>query len=174
MSKIHVVFGPQGAGKSTYSKKLSREINGVHFSIDAWMWNLYGEDSPNSKNYKWIMERVERCEKQIWATAKDIGACGCQVVLDLGFTKLSKRKMFRSLADEESFSTQFHYVTAPHSVRRKRVLERNIAQGETYSFEVTAGMFDFMEKEFHPPSDKELLGAVVVNTGPIGMKKTNL
>jgi predicted kinase len=164
MSKIHIVFGPQGAGKSTYSKKLLRDVNGVYFSIDAWMWNLYGEDLPKSMSYKWIMKRVERCEKQIWEIAKNVAACGGQVVLDLGFTILAKRKLFKDLAEKEKFSTQFHYISAPYSVRRKRVLERNINKGETYSFEVTPGMFDFMEKEFQSPTDKELLGAVIVDT----------
>jgi predicted kinase len=164
MSKIHIVFGPQGAGKSTYSKKLSKEVNGVYFSIDAWMWNLYGEDMPSSMNYKWIMERVERCEKQIWDTSKHIAACGCQVVLDLGFTKLAKRKRFNNLAKKENFSTQLHYVTAPHSIRRKRVLDRNINKGDTFSFEVSPGMFDFMEKEFQRAIDQELQEAVIVDT----------
>lgn len=162
MSKIHIVFGPQGAGKSTYSKKLAKRVNAVYFSIDAWMWNLYGEDLPKSMNFKWIMKRVERCEKQIWEIAKNVATCGGQVVLDLGFTKLAKRKLFKDLAEKEMFSTQFHYIFAPHSVRRKRVLERNINKGETYSFEVTPGMFDFMEKEFQSPTDNELLGAVIV------------
>ena len=98
MSKIHIVFGPQGAGKSTYSKKLSEEINGVHLSIDDWMWKLYGEDLPKPMNLKWILERVERCEKQIWEIAKKISDCGCDVVLDLGFTKFAKRESFIMLA----------------------------------------------------------------------------
>ena len=29
MNKVHLVFGPQGAGKSTYSKKLAAQVNGV-------------------------------------------------------------------------------------------------------------------------------------------------
>lgn len=53
--KIHIVFGRQGAGKSTYSKKLIKDIKGVHFSIDKWMWKLYGKDMPKSMNLKWIM-----------------------------------------------------------------------------------------------------------------------
>ena len=76
MSKIHIVFGPQGAGKSTYSKKLSEEVNGIHFSIDDWMWKLFGADLPKSMNLKWIFERVERCEKLIWSTAKNISKTG--------------------------------------------------------------------------------------------------
>ncbi len=164
MRKIHIVFGPQGAGKSTYSEKLSKEVNGVHLSIDDWMWKLYGEDLPQPMNLKWIMERVERCERQIWSTSEKIAKCGCEVILDLGFMKLAKRELFKSLAEDQNISTQLHYVHAPHSIRRKRVLERNIEKGENFSFEVTPEMFDFMETEFESPTEKELLKAIIIDT----------
>ncbi len=165
MNKIHIVFGPQGAGKSTYSKKLSGEVNGVHLSIDDWMWTLYGEDLPKPMNLKWIMDRVDRCEKQIWTTARRISNCGTDVILDLGFTKVAKRKLFLSLATDHNISTQLHYIHAPHAIRRKRVLDRNIEKGDTYSFEVTPGMFDFMETELNGPTDKELKSAIMIDTG---------
>jgi len=167
MSKIHLVFGPQGAGKSTYSKKLTNEVKGIHLSIDNWMWKLYGDDLPKSMNLKWIMERVERCEKHIWEISKDISNRNCDVILDLGFTKREKRKLFQQLAIENKSESQLHYVTASHSIRRKRVLNRNIEKGETFSFEVTPGMFDFMEGEFHKPTEKELENAIVIDTNSI-------
>jgi len=164
MSKVHIVFGPQGAGKSTYSRKVSKEVDGVHLSIDDWMWRLYGEDLPKPMNLAWIMERVERCEQQIWSTSKKISECGCEVILDLGFTKLAKRELFKTLANDADIAVQLHYVDAPHSMRRGRVLERNIEKGETFSFEVTAGMFDFMEREFEKPTEEELIRAIVIDT----------
>jgi len=171
MSIIHIVFGPQGAGKSTYSKKISKETNGVHLSIDDWMWKLYGEDLPKSMNLRWIMERVERCEKQIWSTSEKISKCGSVVILDLGFMKLAKRELFKSLAKDQNIPTQLHYIKAHHSIRRKRVLERNIKKGETFSFEVTSGMFDFMETEFQIPTEKELINAIIIDTNPEFEKK---
>lgn len=164
MGKIHIVFGPQGAGKSTYAKQLSKKVNGIHISIDDWMWNLYGEDLPQSMNLTWIMERVERCEKQIMKLAIDITQCNRDVILDLGFTKLVKRKLFLQLAEDHNKKTQIHYINAPHAIRRERVLNRNKEKGSTFSFEVTPGMFDFMEKEFHSPTEQELKGAVIIDT----------
>lgn len=163
--RIHIVFGRQGAGKSTYSKKLTKKVNGVHFSIDEWMWKLYGKDLTKSMNLKWIMERVDRCEKQIWEITKQISNSGVEVVLDLGFTKFEKRELFSSLAKEQNIPIQIHYIEAPHDLRKKRVLERNKEKGETYSFEVTPGMFDFMEAEFQVPGEKELKEAIVIDTG---------
>ena len=164
MIGVHIILGPQGAGKTTYAKMLAEKVNGVHLSIDEWMWDLYGPDLPKPMNFTWIMKRVERCEKQIWLTAKKISKCGCPVILDLGFTKLEKRQLFTSMAKDNNISAQLHYIDAPHSLRRRRVLERNITKGETFSFEVTPGMFDFMEKEFERPTQQELANAILVDT----------
>ena len=164
MSKIHIVFGPQGAGKSTYSKQLSKQLNGVILSIDDWMWQLYGADLPKPMNVKWIMERVDRCEKLIWTTTKKIAASGSEVILDLAFTKKEKRDLFQNLAKEQNLPTQLHYINAPHAIRRKRVLERNLDKGDTFSFEVTPGMFDFMETQFEKATAIELNQAIVTET----------
>lgn len=164
MSKIHIVFGPQGAGKSTYSKKLSKEVNGVHMSIDDWMWKLYGDDLPKPMNLKWIKERVERCENQIWEISKNILNCNCEVILDLGFTKQEKRRKFKLLAEGHNADIQVHYLRAPGAIRRKRVLARNQEKGDTFSFEVTTEMFDFMEGEFQPPTENEQKEAKIIDT----------
>jgi len=165
MSKIHLVFGAQGAGKTSYSKALAKETKAVHFSIDEWMWKLYGADLPKPLNISWIMERVDRCEKLIWDMTKRISASGSVVILDLGFTKHEKRKQFKQLAASLNIETQLHYIKAPLTLRRQRVRERNLQKGDTYTFKVTAGMFDFMEREFQFPTETELMGAKVIDTG---------
>jgi predicted kinase len=164
MSKVHLVFGSQGAGKSTYSKRLAEEINGVHLSIDEWMWELYGADLPKPINVKWIMERVERCEKQIWTTAKQISACNGNVILDLGFMKVKNRDTFLELAKDLKISTQLHYIDALYPIRFERVMKRNIKKGQTFSFEVTPEMFEFMDKEFEKPSEKEMQNIIMIDT----------
>ena len=65
MSTIHIVFGPQGAVKPTYSMQLREEWKAVWFSIDKWMWTLSGDDLPKSMSLSLINERLERCEGQI-------------------------------------------------------------------------------------------------------------
>ena len=167
MNKVHLVFGPQGSGKSTYSKKLAEQVNGVHMSIDEWMWGLYGMDLPKPMNLNWIMERVKRCEKRIWEMTKQISICGGNVVLDLGFMKVKNRELFLTLAEEQNILTQLHYIDASLSIRRKRVLERNNEKGETFSFEVTPVMFDFMENEFEKPTKIELKKSLLIDTTSI-------
>ena len=80
---LHVVYGPSGAGKSTYAKELARREPAVHFAIDDWMARLFAADMPEPIEYHWMMERVERCEAQIWSTAAGVIAAGTSVAARL-------------------------------------------------------------------------------------------
>lgn len=164
MKRIHLVFGTQGAGKTTYARQLAAELEGVRLSIDDWMGELYGPDMPQPLNLSWIMTRVQRCERRIWSTAVEIVRHGGCVILDLGFMKIADRARFLALAAAEDWPVQLHLVTAPHAQRRQRVLARNTQKGDTFAFEVTPGMFDFMEKQFEPPTEAELASSLVCNS----------
>jgi len=161
MAQLHLVFGPQGAGKTTYSRRLAEEVRGVRFSIDEWMGALFGPDLPQPLNFGWIMERVARCEQRIWTTTLEVARSGVDVVLDLGFMKLEHRGQFAARAEEAELTVQTHFVDAPYELRRGRVLSRNREQGATFAFEVTPQMFDFMEQQFEKPSESELARARV-------------
>ena len=40
MGKVHLILGPQGAGKSTYARHLAQKESATRFSIDEWMQKL--------------------------------------------------------------------------------------------------------------------------------------
>jgi len=44
MARLILVCGPTGAGKTTYSLSLSKEIDAIRFSIDPWMQTLFSKD----------------------------------------------------------------------------------------------------------------------------------
>ena len=162
MGNVHLILGPQGAGKSTYARRLAQQENAVRFSIDEWMQQLFGPDVPKAMSLSWIMERVHRCESQIWTTASQVCINNGSIVLDLGFTKIESRSKFRALSAGIDAKVHLHVLEAPHAARKERVMNRNIEKGETYSFEVTSMMFDFMEREFQRPTDEELEHAFIV------------
>ena len=158
---LHVVYGPSGAGKSTYAKELARREPAVHFAIDDWMARLFAADMPEPIEYHWMMERVERCEAQIWSTAAGVIAAGTSVVLDLGLLRRSDRARVAEIAQAVELPIQFHFVTAPQDVRRARVLERNEVRGENFAMPVNQEMFDFIEGVYEAPDEAELIGAII-------------
>ena len=162
---VHLVFGPVGAGKSTYARALATRERGVRFAIDDWMHELFAPDITPPLDFGWIMARVRRCEQRIRATASDVLATGTPVVLDLGLMTAASRSVFRDWAAASGHAVRDHYLHAPAPLRAQRVRARNEARGETFSFEVTPMMFAFMEQHFEPPGAAELQHAVVLDTG---------
>lgn len=153
---LHFVFGPSGAGKSTYANALARNEPAVPFAIDDWMGRLFAPDMPEPLEYDWMMQRVERCEAQIWSTAAAVIAAGTSVVLDLGLMRKVDRARVAEIAQACDLPFQFHYVTAPEDIRRARVAERSAIQAEGFNLSVTPEMFDFVEGVFEAPDADEL------------------
>ncbi len=164
MSTLHLIYGPQGAGKSTLAAELARIHHALPLAIDDWMGQLFGPDLPQPMDLAWVMARVQRCESRIWHTAEAALRAGCAVVLDLGFMKRAQRAAAASRAHAAGLDVQWHFVDAPLAVRRKRVTLRNTQRGATFAFEVTPAMFDFMESQYEPPMADERARAIVLES----------
>ncbi|MGJ8687948.1 MAG: AAA family ATPase [Gammaproteobacteria bacterium] len=164
MSRLILVCGPTGVGKTTYSLALSKEISAVRFSIDPWMQTLFSKDM-TALDYDWMIERVNRCYDQIWQVSEQILALKGNVILDLGFTTKAQRAEFIERAKNLNIEAEVHYLDAPTDVRKKRVDKRNTEKDpNVYAFEVTDMMFNFMEPRFEVPDSKELKNGYKVNT----------
>jgi predicted kinase len=158
---LHVIFGPSGAGKTTYAHAFARRERAVAFILDDWMARLFGPDMPEPIEYEWMIARVQRCEAQIWSTAAGVLATGTDVILDIGLMRRADRARVREIAEAAELTLQFHFVTASSEARRARVADRNVVRGEGFAIEVTPEMFDFIEGVYEPPEPDELAGAVI-------------
>lgn len=158
---LNVIYGPSGAGKTTYANAFARRERAVAFILDEWMAQLFGPDIPAQVEYPWLVERVGRCEAQIWSTAAAVMASGTSVILDLGLMRKADRDRIREIAQAVDLPLQWHYVTAPQEARRARVAERTQVHGKSFALQVTPDMFEFVEGVFEAPSPEELTGAIV-------------
>ncbi|KIG16525.1 hypothetical protein DB30_04438 [Enhygromyxa salina] len=164
MPKVHVISGATGAGKTTYARALASRTGALRFSIDEWMSRLFVPDL-GELEFAWMMERVGRCEAQIWSVAEQALALGVDVILDLGFTTREHREQHRAraLALALEVEVAVHYLDAPAELRRTRVRRRNGERDPAvFAFEVTEAMFEFMEPRFEPPDANELVGGTHV------------
>jgi predicted kinase len=162
MQTAFLVSGSTGAGKTTYSRKLANELGALVFSIDEWMKTLFWMDSPEGGDLNWALERVRRCENQIWVIAQGLLQSGLPVVLDLGFSKKDQRDRFKSLIIASGHQPQLHFLDVSVAVRRNRVKERNLTKSETFEFNVDEKTFDWMESYFERPTPEELAAPSVV------------
>jgi ribonuclease HI/predicted kinase len=159
---VYLVVGGTGAGKTTYAIALANAKRALRFSIDEWMKGLFSPDQTGLA-FEWMMERVERCEAQIWNLARQALAIGTPVVLDLGFAVRQQRERFGGLALEQNAKVEVHFLEVAAEVRRERVRERNSKRDPSlFALEVTDEMFDFMEARFEPPSVAELRSGMLL------------
>ena len=161
MATLNVIFGPCGAGKTTYAHAFARREKAVAFILDDWMARLFGPDMPDPIEYEWMLERVGRCEGQIWANAAATLAVGTSVILDIGLMRRADRDRVRQIAEATDLPLVFHFVDAPQEVRRARVANRNVVRGDSFAIEVTPDLFEFIEGVYEPPAHEELAGAII-------------
>ena len=147
---LNVIFGPCGAGKTTYAHTFAKHERAVAFILDDWMAAMYGPDMPEPIQYEWMIARVGRCEVQIWS-----------VILDIGLMRQTARARVRGIAEATGLPLQFHFVDAPTEVRRARVQERNVIRGKSFAIDVPPDMFDFIEGVYEAPDAAELAGALI-------------
>ena len=158
---LNVIVGPCGAGKTTYAHTFARREKAVALILDDWMARMFGPDMPEPLQYEWMLERVARCEAQIWATAAAVMATGTSVILDIGLMRKDDRARVRQIAEGADLPLQWHFVDAPQDVRRARVAGRNEVRGESFAIEVPPDMFEFIEGVYEAPAPAELEGAIL-------------
>tara|TARA_R110002050_G_scaffold59259_2_gene132627 strand:- start:80242 stop:80730 length:489 start_codon:yes stop_codon:yes gene_type:complete len=159
---IHIIVGNTGSGKTTYSNELKRKTNGVIFSIDKWNNILFLADKKPTDGLEWFLERIERAEKMIMDLVRQLENSETDSILDLGLSKLEHREKFRKFADLNDFELTMHFLDIPRDTRLNRVIKRNAEKGETFEFEVSIENFDFMENWFEKPTEKEMIGAIII------------
>lgn len=156
MSKVYLIVGLTGAGKSTYSRELSKKESALHLSIDEWMKTLFWMDAnPNNPDIHWAMERVHRVEALMEQIVLQEVKLGHKVILDLGFSKKEQRARWTTWLTEHQTSFEMIYLDVPKETRWTRVENRNQSLDEQ-SIPVDRRTFEFMEGFFDQLSEEEL------------------
>jgi predicted kinase len=155
MSRVHLIVGPVGSGKSTFARSLCREHRAMRLGLDDWMARLFRPDRPETGLVAWYAERAERCVDQIWAVAQDVLDLGTPVVLEIGLIQRAQRQRFYERIDGSGYPLTIHVLDAPRAVRRERVARRNREQGETFSMVVPPEIFELASDMWQPLDDAE-------------------
>lgn len=117
---LHLIHGFTGAGKTTFARRLERELRAVRFSPDEWMVTLYGADPP-AEDFQEFLARVTQV---IWDLAVRMLQLGLDVVLDFGFWSRASRDDARAKAQAISVPWKLYSLECSEEVMRRRVLKR--------------------------------------------------
>lgn len=158
MSKIHLIVGPVGAGKSTFALKLAKERRAVRLILDEWMMMLFRPDRPDEGVIAWYVERTYRCLEVIWKLTENMMAAGTEVVLEIGLIQKPDREQWYRRVDKAGYAMAVYVLDAPRDIRRERVERRNVEKGETFSIVVPPDFFEFASDLWETPEAEEAAG----------------
>lgn len=158
MAQIHLIVGPVGAGKSTFSQQLCREHGAVCLNLDEWMARLFRPDRPEAGVMEWYRERTGRCIEQIWKLTQSLLLVGTSVVLEIGLIQRRDRESLYRRVDRAGYGLTVYVLDAPRELRRERVERRNEQQGDTFFMVVPPQIFELASDLWEPPDADEQSG----------------
>ncbi len=151
MSKVYLVSGQIGSGKTTYSKLLEKKTGAIRFSPDEWMLKLYPFEISNDEfDYYFFI-----CCDIAWDTAKKLVSKNIDIILDFGFWRKSERKKYTDMIEELGLDYKLFYIYCPEATIIDRLRKRNKEKSEG-SFYISDESFNYFSPGFEPPSQEEI------------------
>lgn len=120
MSKptLYLIQGFIGAGKTTFSKKLSLESGAIHLNPDEAVTKLYSKDE-YMQNWD---ECFENTVHALWEKTKEYLNKGNDVIFDMGFWYRKDRDFARQIARECNANCLLYYLYVPDNILKERIV----------------------------------------------------
>ena len=149
---LTIIQGFIGAGKSTFSKKLSLETGAVHLNPDERISKTFDRT--------FYMNNWDECfhfvTKQLWNETKIYLNNGKDVIFDMGFWKKIDRDYARKIAQDCHADLKLYYLSVPDDILKERIL----ADRPPEWAKIHLQNFDKNKALFEEPSDDE--NAIVI------------
>jgi predicted kinase len=144
MTRLILMCGLPGAGKTTRAIELAVRLSAVRFTPDEWLAALGLElrDEPTRA----------RLEAQLWAHTLDLLRLGPSVIIDYGLWARAERDEKRQAARTLGVPVELHYLPVPFDELVRRVQSRNA----TGPLTITRDELAVYAALFQPPGPDEL------------------
>jgi predicted kinase len=147
---VHMICGFIGAGKTTFAKKLEKEIGAVRITKDEWMVQIFGNRPPKDK----FAEYDKNVSKLSQEFAFRVLKAGVDVSLDDGFWYKSQRDEVRKAVEALGGKPVLYYVRQPFETMKARTVERS-KNPPSDSFEISEDEFEGYVASWQPPAEDE-------------------
>jgi len=157
MSKVIMMCGVCGSGKTTYAKQKEQE-GYIRLSIDEEMWNIYGQRGIDySENqYDELSEKVELLLRQKMISLIKNWK---NVVIDFSFWNKDNREFYRNMIENAGGIVELVYMKANKELLRKRLQKRNLSLHANSPFIITDEILEHHYKGFQEPQGE---GEIVI------------
>jgi predicted kinase len=146
VSKVVLMCGPAGAGKSTVARQLEAEgMTRLSFDQEAWRRGVRSMPLPPQLR--------DEIEHDLRARLLDLVSAGVNVVLDFSFWSRRARAEYRDLLRPLGIVPETIYLATSRAVALERMATRGHEHGDDYALPVdlAASYFD----HFEPPTADE-------------------
>ena len=106
MPTLHLICGLPCAGKTTYAKRLEREVSALRLTPDEWHITLFGHDVLEKESGA----RHDLIEALLWRIAARVLILDVNVILDFGFWGKDEREDYRARAAALGASSELHFL----------------------------------------------------------------
>ena len=153
MARIIITCGKLCSGKTTYSKRLAKEIGAVRLSVDEITLLLLGPFAGDI-----LDEYFQKLEKYLMEKSLEAAEAGVSSVIDLGLWTKAEREKVREFYRDRGAECEIHYLKVPDGVWRERIEKRNreIEVGLTEAYPVDENLLKKFESFFEEPSPDEV------------------
>jgi predicted kinase len=117
-SRLIIVSGLPGSGKTTLAKALESRLRATRFSPDEWM-DVLSLDL-------WDEERRGKIEVLQWKIGQELLVLGLTVIIEWGTWGRTERDTLRLGARALGAAVELHYVSAPADVLFDRLQRRDM------------------------------------------------
>jgi predicted kinase len=144
--RLIILCGLPGSGKTTFAKRLEKELSIVRLCPDEWMAGL-GIDHKDSVTH-------DRLEDRLSKLALTLLEFGQSVVLEYGFWGRSERDQKRSEARSLEVPIDLYYLNPPQEELWRRLMMRN-QHGEHGTVPISSIDLERMSAIFQAPDQAE-------------------
>ncbi len=142
----YLICGFLGAGKTTYSQKLSKETGAIHLNPDEWCMKLFSKKEYEQNWNKCFSETIE----YLWKKAEEYAKNGKSVIFDMGFWTKQSRDEATQRAKDLGFNSVIHFLTVPDEILKQRISKRS---GTIADYNLQH--FNALKQQFEEPSTDE-------------------
>jgi len=117
-SRLIIICGLPGAGKTTLARRLQTRVRAVRFAPDEWMHDLALSI--------WDEAMRARIEALQWKLTQELLLAGVNVIIEWGTWGRSERDALRVGARQLGAAVELHYLFAPPDVLFDRIQHRGL------------------------------------------------
>jgi uncharacterized protein len=123
-SSLILMSGFSGSGKSTVAKTIARSQGAIHIRADAVRKHLANIPLAESAKELYTVAMTKKTYTRLLELGSILVKAGYTVILDAKYDRLSLRQPVIDRAEEDNIQLKIVYCTAPESVLRDRLNQR--------------------------------------------------